>query len=93
MVDHVLVIWKALVSTPSTKIKSKSFVLLSKKKILLLSVKTLVVPSDSCVTLFFLSVYLSTSPLPPPFDCCKPDTMVSAKRVSIPMRFYRLVGD
>lgn len=65
MVDHVLVIWKALVSTPSTKIKSKSFVLLSKKKILLLSVKTLVVPSDPCVTLSFLSVYLSTSPLPP----------------------------
>lgn len=46
------------------------------------------------VTLFFLSDYLSIFF----FDCCVLDTMVSAKnsvvnkRISGPIRFYRLVG-
>lgn len=72
--QHVFMICKALGSTYSTKTVSK-FCLIFKEKILLFSVKTLVVPSDSWIRYSFLPSFLF---IKFSFDFI-PDTMVSAK--------------
>lgn len=60
MVEYELVICKALgSSTPSTKIKSRSFVLFSKKNFYFSQLRLVVPSSGVSVTLFFLSDCLS----------------------------------
>lgn len=91
--QHVFMICKALGSTHSTKIKSK-FCLIFKEKILLFSVKTLVVPvTHVSVTLFFLSSLLNFL-----LTFFIPDTMVSVKNPLVnnkrlPVLILGLEGD